>query len=285
MVEEPTQPFVGSEAIASGALTRAELRRYYRAVMPNVYVERRAIPSLRQRAAAARLWSRREGVVAGLAASALHGSKWIDDDAPIELIWRNARSPRGVVTRHEMLLDVETQKVDGLVVTTPERTAFDLGRRGSISSAIAQLDALAAATGFKVPDVEVLIGDHRHARGLRQLESVLDLVDAGAQSPRETWLRLLLIRAGFPRPQTQIPVLSPDGSHWYYLDMGWEELKLAVEYDGDHHRFDPAVFAYDIRRFEDLQTLGWTDIRVTARHPSAEVVQRVRRAWDALTLR
>jgi very-short-patch-repair endonuclease len=95
----------------------------------------------------------------------------------------------------------------------------------------------------------------------------------------------LLIRAGFPPPLTQIPVLSPDGSHWYYLDMGWEDLKLAVEYDGDHHRVDPIVFAYDVRRLEDLQTLGWTVIRVTARHPSAEVVQCVRRAWDALTLR
>ena len=53
-------------------------------------------------------------------------------------------------------------------------------------------------------------------------------MDAGAQSPKETWLRLLLIRAGLPRPHTQIPVLSPDGNRWYYLDMGWEGIKLAA---------------------------------------------------------
>jgi very-short-patch-repair endonuclease len=113
------------------------------------------------------------------------------------------------------------------------------------------------------------------------LESVLDLIDEGAQSPKETWLRLLLIRDGFPRPQTQIPVLSPDGLRQYYLDMGWEDIKLAVEYDGDQHRVDPIQFAYDIRRLEDLHELGWFDVRVTARHHSADVLRRVRRAWDS----
>jgi hypothetical protein len=238
---EPQQPFIGSEALRSGSLNRYELRTYYRAIMPNVYLDKRVRPSLRQRTLAAYLWSRRDAVVSGLAASAIHGTKWIDDDSPVELIWNNARSPNGVVTRDQLLLDNEIQRLDGLPVTTPERTAFDLGH----------------------------------------LEKVLDLVDAGAESPKETWLRLLLIRVGFPRPQTQIPVLSPDGCRWYYLDMGWEDIKLAAEYDGDHHRSDPVVFAYDIRRLDDLRELGWTIIRVAARHRSDDVVSRVRRAWDA----
>jgi very-short-patch-repair endonuclease len=94
-------------------------------------------------------------------------------------------------------------------------------------------------------------------------------------------LRLLLIRSGYPRPKTQIPVLSPDGARRYFLDMGWEEIKLAVEYDGDQHRVDPDQFAYDIRRREDLRELGWIDIRVTARHRPADVIRRVRHAWDS----
>lgn len=40
---------------------------------------------------------------------------------------------------------------------------------------------------------------------------------------------------GFPKPLTQIPVRS-GGRIKYYLDMGWVDLKIAVEYDGDHHR-------------------------------------------------
>jgi hypothetical protein len=176
-------PFVGSEALASGALNRYELRRYYQAIMPNIYLDKRVQPSLQDRTVAAWLWSRREGVIAGLAASALHGSKWVDDDSPVELIWRNGRAPQGVVTRDELLFEEEIQRLDDLTVTTPERTAFDLGRRDRIGRAVERLDALARATHFKVPAVEELADKHRHARGLRQLEKALDLVDAGAESP------------------------------------------------------------------------------------------------------
>jgi hypothetical protein len=158
------RPFIGSEALAAGSLSRYELRRYYRAIMPNVYLDKRVEPSLRQRTLAAYLWSRRDAVVSGLAASAMHGAKWVDDDLPVELIWDNARSPNGVVTREQLLLENEIQRLDGLHVTTPECTAFDLGRRGRLGAAVARLDALAAATGFKVPDVADLARDHRRPR-------------------------------------------------------------------------------------------------------------------------
>lgn len=276
-------PFIGSEALTSGRLSRYELRRYYRAIMPNVYLDKRVEPSFRQRTLAAYLWSRRQAVVSGLAASAMHGAKWIDDDSPVELIWRNARVPKGVVTRTDSVLAEEIQKLNGLALTTPERTAFDIGRRGRLDDAIARLDALAHATDFKVSGVEELAARHRHTRGLRHLEAALNLMDAGAESPKETWLRLLIIRAGYPRPRTQIPVLSPDGRRWYYLDMGWEDLKLAVEYDGDHHRTDRKRFAYQIERAEDLHQLGWLVVTVAARHHRVDVLRRVHRAWAART--
>ena len=129
-------PFIGTEALVSGALTRYELRRYYRAIMPNVYLDKQLEPSLQQRTVGAWLWIGREAVVAGLAASALHGAKWIDDDSPVELIWRNARVPQGVVTRADSVLADEIQRLDGLGVTSPERTSSTSGagsarRRGS----------------------------------------------------------------------------------------------------------------------------------------------------------
>ena len=133
------QPFIGTEALASGSLNRYELRRYYRTIMPNIYLERRVEPSLRDRAVAAWLWSRREAVVAGVAASALYGAKWVDDDSPVELIWRNARAPEGVVTRDDLLFADEIQRLGGLTVTTPQRTAFDIGRRGPVSPAVERL--------------------------------------------------------------------------------------------------------------------------------------------------
>ena len=115
---------------------------------------------------------------------------------PVELIYSNARVPHGVVTRDDLLFEQEIQRLNGLPVTTPERTAFDLGRRGRIGRAVERLDALARATDLKAPAVAELAARHGHARGLRQLETALDLVDAGAESPRQTALRLLLIGAG-----------------------------------------------------------------------------------------
>ncbi|OHU96417.1 hypothetical protein [Mycobacterium talmoniae] len=277
------QPFIGSEALSAGLVSWHELDRYYTAIMPNVYLDKRITPPLRQRIFAAWLWSGRQAVIAGLAASALHGARWVDDNAVVELIWRNARAPNGVKTRDVLLLDGETQLFGGMRMTTIERTAFDLARRGTLGQAVARLDALANATHFKIDDVVEVAKAHPHTRGLRQLKKALDLVDAGAQSPKETWLRLLLINAGFPKPQTQIPVLGPDGYPRYFLDMGWEDIMLAVEYDGDQHRTDRPQFVKDVARLEYIQGLGWTHVKVLSEHRGGDVIQRVQRAWEVLT--
>ncbi len=68
-------PFVGSEALASGALNWHQLRKQYSAVFPNVYLPKGLQPSLQQRIVAAWLWSRRRGTIAGAAAAALHGAR------------------------------------------------------------------------------------------------------------------------------------------------------------------------------------------------------------------
>lgn len=175
----------------------------------------------------------------------------------------------------------EFSLVASLPVTTPERTAFDIGRRGQLGAAVAQLDALVQATGVKVRDIEDLADRHRGARGLRQLETALGLVDSGAQSPKETWLRLLLIRAGLPRPRTQIPAMNPDDGRMYYLDMGWDDLMVAVEYDGEQHRLDRWQYAKDVRRKEVLERLGWIVIRVLAGDRPADIIRRVRDALNS----
>jgi hypothetical protein len=222
-------PFVGSEAIANGAVRKHELRSRYRAVFPNVYVPRTAELTIRECARAGWLWSHRQGVIAGLTASALHGAKWVDVTEPVELIWPNARPASGLRTYDMRLRSDEFGELDGMRVTTPARTAFDVGRRGRVYSAVAHLDALGNATGLKAEEVLAVAREHRGSRGIRQLATALNLYDAGAASQKETWLRLLVIRAGYPRPRTQIPVLSADGARLYYLDMGSQDLMLALE--------------------------------------------------------
>lgn len=271
--------FIGREALTAGIVSRHELSRYYRMIMPNVYVDKRTVLSLQQRSTAAWLWSGRDAVIAGAAASALHGARWVVADAPIELISNKIRAPKGVITRRDTVHDDEVTCIDGLPVTSMERTAFDLGCRGLIGSAVARLDALARATGFTADDVLALAERHPHVRGLRQLERALDLFDPGSQSPKETWVRLMLRHAGFPKPQTQIPVLDRDGFVQYYLDMGWEELMLAVEYEGAQHA---ESLGYDISRGDDVERLGWTNVRVASGHTRNGIIARVERQWNRL---
>ncbi|GLE54307.1 endonuclease domain-containing protein [Mycobacterium montefiorense] len=258
------KPFIGSEALVRGALSRHQLRTHYRALLPNVYLSQDAEISLERRIIAAWLWSKRRGTIAGAAAAALHGSR---------------------LTRRETLLDNEIQLIDGLNVTTPERTAFDIGRRGAVHSAVARLDALARATGVKVDDVLRIVACHPRSPGIRRLEAALELMDGGAQSPRESYLRLLLIDAGLPRPQTQLPVLGLDGMPVAYLDLGWEDRLVAVEYDGDQHRANRRQYVKDIRRLEMLEQMGWIVVRVVAEDRPANVLRRVRAALAASTVR
>lgn len=100
-MSEVQAPFIGSEALASGLLNRHQLRSRFRAELPDVYVPKQASLSLSQRTVAAWLWSRRHATVAGAAAAAWHGARWIDNQVPVELIHANARAPRGVITRRD----------------------------------------------------------------------------------------------------------------------------------------------------------------------------------------
>lgn len=271
-------PFLGTEALAAGRVKKHQLRAHYRPLFPNVYVPRDVVPTLMQRTAAASLWSGREGVVAGAAAAAVHGARWIPDDEPVELVWRNARPPVGIVTRRDRLDDDEVICVGGLPVTSLIRTAFDIGRLTRGNQGVERLDALGNARRFDARAVLDLADRHAGSPGVPRLRQALTQHDPGAESPRETWLRLLLIRAGYPSPRTQIPVHDDFGRPRYYLDMGWDDAGVAVEYDGDHHR-DRVVFADDILRAEFIAERGWDRVRVVAGQREAEILDRVARAW------
>ncbi len=225
------------------------------------------------------LRSRRRGILAGFSAAALHGAKWIDPALPAAIIDTNRRPADGIQTWEERIEPDEITIIDGMRATTPPRTALDLARRWPLGFAVAAVDALTQATDLKVADVELLVDRYRGRRGMKAARAALELVDGGAQSPKETWLRLLLLRAGFPRPQTQIVVRNEWGWVEAFLDMGWEDIKVAIEYDGDQHRSSRYQYVKDIRRLEKLeQRFGWIVVRVIAEDHPDDIVRRVAQA-------
>ncbi|MGH3532214.1 MAG: endonuclease domain-containing protein [Mycobacterium sp.] len=271
-------PFRGVEALDAGLLTARELRRFYRPVYPGVYALRGTELSALERARAAWLWSRRRGVLAGLSAHAVLGATWIQPGLPAELIHTNQRTPPLVVVHADTLASGETQIIAGMAVTTPPRTAFDIGRRSALVEGVQRIDALMNATNLKIADIAAVTALHGGVRGLAQLRRTLTFVDGGAESPYESMTRLVLMQAGFPPLATQLDVPGRYGVTFARIDMGWPDYLVGVEFDGAHHWTDARQRTWDIDRLAKLQELGWLIVRVSSgmlHHRSRVFLERV----------
>ena len=118
------------------------------------------------------------------------------------------------------------------------------------------------------------------------LREALERVRTRSASRMETRCRLLLIDAHLPEPGLNVDVFDPLGLFVACVDLAYPTLKIAIEYEGEHHLRDPEQWARDIRRHERLAELGWVVIRVTKRDVFAEpraFVERVRRAIRSRT--
>lgn len=271
-------PFLGRQAVRRGDISEYQLEKDYRAVYRNVYVPKQQPLSALTRARAAWLWSGGRATLTGLSAAAVLGTKWLDPESPAELIRVNRHVPPGIVVRSYELDRREVRVANGIRITTPERTAFDIGRTMPQDRAVPVLDALANATHFTILDVVALAESKPGIRGVRRLRAALRLVDGGAESPQESRLRLLLVRAGLPPPETQIPFVDQYGVTRIRVDMGWRAWKVAVEYDGVQHWSDRYQRSWDIDRVAMLEALGWVVVRV-----SAEMMTRPRVIIERVT--
>ena len=174
-------PFLGNEAVARGELSAWELRTNYRSVYRNVYIAKSAALTAADRAYAAWLWCGGDATLTGMSAAAVLGTKWIDANLAAEFRRLDRRHPPGIVVRTYALAPDDVYWVDDMRLTTPERTAFDIGRLLLPDRSIPVLDALAQATNVKVADVLALAEGRAGVRGRRRLSSALALVDGGAE--------------------------------------------------------------------------------------------------------
>jgi very-short-patch-repair endonuclease len=273
---------LASEALAAGVVTRQMLRTKYVKLHHNVYALRGLELDAKVRARAAWLWSRRKATLVGHSAAAMHGSRYLPDNVPSELARVRQPAPVGIVVHSGSLAADEICLRQSIDCTTPARTAYDIGRRVPGDTAIIRIDALLNATRCSVAEIERIADRYPGARGIRRLRTALDLADGGAESPKETELRLLLVRDGLPRPVTQIHVVK-QGHKPRRIDMGWPHWKVGVEYDGEQHFSDPDDYADDIVRLEFLAAQGWIIVRVSSRqlrYVRDEVLRRVRNALE-----
>jgi very-short-patch-repair endonuclease len=154
----------------------------------------------------------------------------------------------------------DLHSADGVRMTSPLRTAWDLARRLSLEEAVVAVDALARVGGFVPDDLLARRRDQPGARGVRGLDEVVALSDPRAESPPETRLRVLLRRAGLPAPEVQYRVEDEHGFVVARVDLAYPAAKLAIEYDGSTH-FDRRQTDRDRDRDLELGDLGWDTMR------------------------
>ncbi len=104
--------------------------------------------------------------------------------------------------------------------------------------------------------------DARSGRGTRALRQALALIRPGAQSPRETLLRLRIVDAGLPEPAVQLPVKTAVGV--LHSDLGYERQRLLIEYQGDEHRTSRSRWRSDLTRVQLFQDAGYDVMLVGA---------------------
>ncbi|AMO59165.1 cullin, a subunit of E3 ubiquitin ligase [Mycolicibacterium phlei] len=254
---------IGGEAVAAGYVTARELKNAYRRVFRGVYASGTGELTLRQRAGAAWLATRRRGVIAGVTAAALHGAAWLEPGQPIEVANVNCCAQPGLAPRRERVADDEVVRLGGLPVTTGARTAFDVGRHLDRADALVRLDAMMWARPFPLSGVRELMERYPRAVGNEQLRELLPLVDGGAATPWQSRARLCLVDAGCPRPQTQVPVLV--GSRPVaYLEIGWPEYQVGL-----------TSRPYDAAEQRMLESLGWIVIWVPESEPVENCLEKV----------
>ena len=230
-------------------------------------VSRSELLSARQRIVATTAQAGGRPVVGGIAASIVHGNPWFDPDFAVELLRVQSGSGKhgDGRTAHRFILEPsDVVNIDGVLVTTPVRTAFDVGRITPAWRGLGHLDALHRATGFPLPRLIRYIERHPRWRHIRQLRAIAPLIDGAAESPPESWLRLLIYRGELPSPETQIEVLDEHGHVFARIDMGYRDAKVGIEYDGEDFHSQPWQRDRDTARDARLEALGWTVIRVNA---------------------
>lgn len=155
----------------------------------------------------------------------------------------------------------DIEELQGLQVTTPLRTAWDLGRRRSREHALSGLDAMLRLLRFDKAELVHGVPRFRGMRWVTVLRELAPLADGRAESPGESVLRLRWIDLSLPTPRPQVPV-TVTGGRVLHLDVGSEAVRLGAEFQGWEWHSAPHQVANDDERFTLLEEQNWLVIPV-----------------------
>ncbi|WP_105036325.1 DUF559 domain-containing protein [Cryobacterium aureum] len=186
---------------------------------------------------------------------------------------------RGVIAHHAEPGSLRIQEVRGLHVTCPVDTWCQLSSMLGLDDLIRLGDALVRRQHPLAEMRDLLAAVRRYSghRGVKRLHEALIWIRPGVDSPRETDLRLLIVRAGLPEPEVNAIIMSRTGVKLATGDLVFRRYRVLLEYDGGQHRTDENQYHWDVDRLDALMENTWRVIRINKSHlrnPS-EVIRRV----------
>ncbi|MCX6498882.1 MAG: hypothetical protein NTU93_08770 [Arthrobacter sp.] len=172
------------------------------------------------------------------------------------------------VLGHQQSLEPE-EVVAGTRVrcTSPLRTWFDLASTLSLDDLVIAGDFLLRRRSAltTIVGLDAYLEGKQGRPGYRRAMLARALLRAGTDSPKETELRLLLVRHGLPEPGINVPMFDATGGWIQDPDLSYEKEMVAIQYDGGHHA-SAAQRRGDIFRDENARDAGWRVVVLTQWH-------------------
>lgn len=205
-------------------------------------------------------------------------------DAPrrphVALTPRRVLPQRAEIVVHARRLESADVVVhDGLRMTSGAQTFLDLAPALWPADLVAIGDALLRGRHMTAESLDERLARAARVRGVVRARTCAPLLSPLAMSRPESLMRYWLVTSDLPDPRPQVPVLDRWGEAVVHADLGYEEWKVALEYEGRQHA-EVDQFGRDIDRYSLMAADGWLTLRFAARHVNgpAVVLDRTRRA-------
>jgi hypothetical protein len=201
------------------------------------------------------------------------------DRAHVALTPRRVLPQRNELVVHaRRLAPADVIRLDGLRLTSGAQTFLDLSAELWAPDLVAVGDALMREGHLCAGDLTERLARADRVRGVVRARACASLLSPKAMSKPESWMRYWLVMSDLPDPVPQIPIHDRWGREVAHADLGYEEWKIALEYEGLQHA-ERDQFGRDIDRYSLMAADGWLTLRFANRHLTPSIlVDRTRRA-------
>lgn len=181
-----------------------------------------------------------------------------------------AQCPRleGVLGHRLKAGSVRVVHREGLPLAAPVDTWCQLAALLGLDELIMVGDALVRRHQpfATMPELRSAVARYAGHRGARRLREALEWVRPRVDSPKETELRLLLLRQGLPEPEVNGVIVDEFGIKIATGDLVFRRYRVLAEYDGGHHRTDEEQYHWDVDRLDAIMAAGWRVVRINKSH-------------------